>query len=125
MQFGEDVKRAPPRLRTPEPLRDVADLDVLAYAQTAEQAHGLKSPHHAGVWKAVAGQPGAVALADDDRAGERPLKAGQDIDQCGLAGAVRADQAEDLAAFEPDTDFVDRDQTAEPDGHTLRQKGHG
>ena len=73
----------------------------------------------------MARQPGAIAFADHDRAGERPLEAGEDIDQRGLAGAVRADQAEDLAAVEPDTDLVDRHETAEPDGHTLRLKGHG
>ena len=69
LELGEDIERAPPRLRTPEPLRHVADLDVLAHAQSAEQAHRLKGPHHAGVRKAVARQPGAVAFADDDGAG--------------------------------------------------------
>ena len=75
--------------------------------------------------KAMARQPGTIAFANDDRAGQRPLEAGEDVDQRRLAGAVRADQAEDLAAVEPDTDLIDRQEAAEPDGHTLRLKGHG
>src|SRR5580658_60632 len=125
LEVAENFQRAMPRLRASEALRDVADLDVLADTQTTEQAHGLKGPHYAGMWKAVARQSGTVAVADDDRAGERPLEAGEDVDQCGLASAVWANQADDLAAFEPNTDIVDRHEAAEPDGHTLRLKGHG
>ena len=73
----------------------------------------------------MARQARTVAFADDDGACQRPLEAGEDVDQRRLAGAVRADQSENLAAFEPDTDFIDCDETAKPDGHTLRLEGHG
>ena len=124
-QVAEDIGRTLPRLGASEPLRDIADLDVLADGQPAEQAHGLEGPHHAGTGKAVARQTGAVAFADHDRAGERPLESGQHVDQGRLAGAVRADQSEDLAALEPDTDLIDGNQAAEPDAHRLRRKVHG
>src|ERR1700677_4992566 len=125
LEVAENFQRAMPRLRAPEALRDVADLDVLADAQATEQAHGLNGPHDAGMWKAVARQPGTVAVAHNDGAGERPLKTGENVDQGRLSGTVRADQSQDLAAFEPNTDLIDRYKATEPDGHTLRPKGHG
>ena len=98
-QFVEDFAGAPSRLGAAETLPDDSDLDVLAHGQPAEQPHRLKRPHDAGARKAVAGQSGAVAFADDDGAGERPLESREHVDQCGLAGAVRADQAENFAAL--------------------------
>ena len=73
----------------------------------------------------MARQPGTIAFADDDRAGQRPLEAGEHVDQRRLAGAVRADQAEDLAALSRMLTSSTATQAAEPDGHTLRLKGHG
>ena len=51
-------------------------------------------------------QAGTVGAADGDPAGMRPLEAGEDIDEGGLAGAVRPDQAEHLAAVQSERDMM-------------------
>ena len=70
----------------------------------------------------MARQAPAITLADDDGAGLRPLKSGQHVDQRGLAGAVRPDQAEDFAALQGDADLIDGDEAAEPDADRLRRQ---
>ena len=40
---------------------------------------------------------GDIEVAQADRAGRRRQKSGDDVEECRLAGAVRADHAEDLA----------------------------
>ncbi len=125
LQFAEGFQSAPSRRGAPEPLRHVAGLDVLAHGQAAKQANGLKCPHgYSGARKAVARQTGAIAFADRDRAGERPLESGEDIDEGRLAGAVRPDEPENFAAIEPNADLVNRYEPAKPDTHLLRGKVH-
>jgi hypothetical protein len=43
--------------------------------------------------------------------------AGDDVDQGGLAGAVRSDETDDLARREIEADVVQRDEAAEALGH--------
>src|ERR1700733_1003008 len=123
-EFAENLRPAPARFCASETPADIADLHVLADRQAAKQPHRLERPHHAGMRKAVAGKPGAIALADKNAAGERPLKTGKDIDQRGLAGAVRTDEAEDLAPLQRHTDVIYRDEAAEADGYATRLKLH-
>ena len=60
-------RRASPR---PSPCADIADLDILAHGEPAKQPHRLEGAHDAGAGKAVTRQARAIALADDDRAGD-------------------------------------------------------
>ncbi len=46
--------------------------------------------------------------------------AGEQIEEGGLAGAVRADDARDLKLAQREIDVIDRDQRAETLGHRLR-----
>ena len=123
-QFDKHIARPSSRFGTAEALPDIADLYVLTDAHAAEQSHRLKCSNDAGAWKAVTWQPGTIAVPDHDCAGERALKSGKDVDECGLAGAVRPNKSENFAALEPDADLVDSNKTAEPDAHRLRRKVH-
>ena len=123
-ELAENLRCAPARFRAPSALADITDLDVLTDCQAAKQAHRLKGPHHAGMGKAVTGKPRAIALADENAAGEWPLKTGKHIDQRGLARAVWTDEAEDLAPPQRHADVVYRDEAAETDGDATRLKLH-
>ena len=57
-----------------------------------------------------------LLAVDVDLAGIGPVGAGQDLDQGRLAGAVMAEQADDLAGMEIDRHVVDRLDAAEGDG---------
>src|ERR1700683_999756 len=103
-ELAEYSRGAPARFRASNALADITDLHVLADRQAAKQPHRLEGPHDAGMRKAVAGKPRALANTHKKAAGERPLKAGKHISQRGLAGAVRTDEAEDLAALQRHAD---------------------
>jgi hypothetical protein len=74
----------------------------------------LERPRHAAPGDLV------LLLADDrlavepDRSARRPVHAGHRVEAGGLAGAVRADQTEDLAPAQREADVVEGDHTAEP-----------
>ena len=59
-------------------------------------------------------------LGEADRAGRRRMDAGQDIEECRLARAVRADDADDLARLDIEVDGLQRMQAAE----ILAQSAH-
>src|ERR1700719_1453549 len=58
-------------------------------------------------------QPRDVLAAEDDGGRLGPERAGNAVDQRGLAGAIRADQAEALAGLDIDADIVERGEAAE------------
>ena len=58
-------------------------------------------------------EPGDVAPVEDDLARRRRVGAGEHVEERRLAGAVRADQARDRAAREPEVDVGDGDEAAE------------
>src|ERR1700722_636810 len=123
-ELAENLRRATARFCASSALADISDLHVFADRQAAKQPHRLERPHDAGMRKAVAGQSSAIALARKKTAGQGPLKAGKDIDQRGFAGAVRTDEAEDLAALERHADVIHGDEAAETDGYAARLKRH-
>ena len=67
------------------------------------------------------------ALAvEDDLALVRLVEPRDQVEERRLAGAVRADQADDLALAHVERDVVDRDDPAEPPRHVLdREQRHG
>ena len=74
-----------------------------------EEPHALERAREAARGRAGAAlQPVTSTPSSIDRAGGRLLEAGERVDERRLAGAVRADQAEDLALRELEVDAVDR-----------------
>ena len=116
-QLVEDFGRPAPRLGAAEPLRHVADLDVLADRQPAKSRTAWKVRTTPARGEAVARQAACSRVSPTAIAPTvRPLEAGEDIDQRRLAGAVRSDQAEHLAALQSvSVDLIDGDEAAEAD----------
>ena len=69
-------------------------------------------------------QPGDVGAFEEDRPAVRPKGAGDQVEQRGLAGAVRPDQADDLARFDLQIDDPDRRQSAERTRHLPQLEQH-
>src|SRR6202043_2872424 len=63
----------------------------------------------------------ALAL-HQDVAGARLVEPGEAVEQRGLAGAVRADQAEDLALMHVERHAIQRDDAAEHDADVANRK---
>ena len=67
-----------------------------------------------------------VLVTEGDAARVDGVVAGDEIEQRGLAAAVRADQAVDLAGLDVERHVVNGDDTAEPAGDGVSaQRGHG
>ena len=74
---------------------------------------------------ASGGRRGDVLAREDDAPGIRRLEAGNQVEQRGLARAVRADHRGDAAVGDLEIDGIDGDQPAEPPRHVLqRQQRH-
>src|SRR5450756_302632 len=85
---------------------DVADPDVLA---RRELVLGVVLEDHAHLAAQVAGRELAqVDAVDRDRPGLRAVEPAEELHECGLAGAVRAHQRDDLAGFDVQRDSVNR-----------------
>src|SRR5690606_36597835 len=72
-----------------------------------------EGPHQAALDALLRRQMRDVGIAEPDAAGIRTQHAGHQIDQRGLAGAVRADQRVALALREGDRDVARDDERAE------------
>jgi len=68
----------------------------------------------------VRGHPRDVAAVEEDAALVRGVEARDDIEEGGLARAVRADDADDLARGGAQRDFTDRGQSAEALGDGVK-----
>ena len=93
---GEERGGRPPVARAgpaPEPARREAEGDVVDHRERAEQARGLVGARDAGAGDHVSRSPGEIAFAQPDRPGARAVEARDHVEQCGLAGPVRADHA--------------------------------
>ena len=75
---------------------------------------------------AVGAQAGDVVAVEEDAAGVERLEAGDQVEQRGLAGAVRADDAEDLALVHVEGDVGVGGKAAVALGHALdvEQQAH-
>ena len=74
-----------------------ADDDVLGDGQIRERLELLEGARDAEAADAIGPQAGDVAAVEEDAACVERLEAGDQIEQRGLAGAVRPDDADDLA----------------------------
>src|SRR5215204_4376031 len=78
----------------------------------------LERPRQAVPPSAAGAPPSDVPTLQLDHAGRRPVEPAQDVDEGRLAGAVRADQPDDLAAAELERHFSER-------MHALERPRHG
>ena len=75
--------------------------DVLQHRHLRERLHDLEGAREPEPRDLVGPHPGDVAAVEEHASGGRRMHAGDQIDQGGLAGAIRSDQAEDLAFLRP------------------------
>ena len=90
-----------------------ADAHVVEHRQVAEQREVLEGAADADVGDAVRRPAQDAAALEQDVAGARRVEPAEAVEQRRLAGAVRADQAEDLALPHVERDVVERDDAAE------------
>jgi hypothetical protein len=95
------------------------DPDVLAHGEVAEEADVLECPGDAEAGARVGRERGDRAPAETHLAGRRPVEPRDDVEDGGLASAVRADDREDLAGAHRQRDARDGADAAEPDGEVL------
>ena len=79
-------------------------LDVVGAIHAVEHAHELEGAREAEAGDLVRRHPGDVAPVEADDAGIRRQRAGDQIQRGGLAGAVGAEQADDLAGVDRQID---------------------
>ena len=89
-----------------------AEADVVEHAQLMKKGGALKGPDEPKLGQR-AGFPARNVLAkiDDPAAGGR-IEAADDVEGCGLAGTVRADQAVNRARVHVEAEIVDGDDAA-------------
>ena len=90
-----------------------ADEDVLERRHLLEQPDVLERPPDAALGRRVGRHAGDVLVLEDDRARRRLVDARDHVEERRLAGAVRADQADDRAPLDREVDVVDGDEAAE------------
>src|SRR5205085_7447467 len=76
------------------------DLDVLPYGEPAEEPRVLERAGEPRAPAPMRRPPRDVPALELDRSGARIVEAGQQVDERGLAGAVRPDQPDDLVPAE-------------------------
>src|SRR6185436_14797883 len=100
--------------------RVAADHDVFERGKVHEQADVLERAADAGGRDLVRLQAGETALVELEVAAVGRVDAGENIEQRGLAGAVRADQAVDLALADGEGHVAQRLHAAEALGDAIR-----
>ena len=113
--LGDELGPAqgPPQ-RKPRARGDAAgDEEVVEHARRREDLRHLEGARDAGDDDVARRQRGDVAPLELDRAAGRREIAGDEIDEGGLAGAVRADDADHLARCDLDLDIARGDDRAE------------
>src|SRR5208282_3091708 len=89
------------------------DAYVLEHGQFGEDFGDLEGARHAERDALGHRESGHVLAVEHDRAGSRREKSRDQIEEGGLAGAVRADDRPQLALFHLERDLAHRDQAAE------------
>ena len=102
-----------------------ADEHVLEHGHRAEQLDVLERARDPAPDDPVRRRAQQALAVEDDLALVRLVQPRDQVEERRLAGAVRADQADDLALADVERDVVDRDDPAEPPRHVLdREQGH-
>ena len=107
----------------PQPLATVqvhAEEDVLQRRHVLEERGELEGAHQPALDDLMRLKPVMSSPPKTDGAGRRPQEAGQQIEAGRLAGAVRADEADDLALVDGEVDVVDGGESAEVLGEVTR-----
>src|SRR6185369_8566173 len=89
-------------------------------AQVVESGGELKGAHQPARYALLRREAGDVLAAIKNAAFLRRVEAGEQIEEGGLTGAVRADNAGDFIFAQRIGHVVDRDHRAEPLGDVLR-----
>ena len=101
-----------------------AERDVLEHRHAGDHLHVLEGARHAALRDLARGQAVDALAAQRHLAARGRQHAGDEVEGGRLAGAVRADQAEDLAGAHLEADVVDRHQAAELLAHRLHVEHH-
>ena len=110
---GDRVGRQLPRLGI-GPGADIgADHDIVRDRHAQERAHDLEGAADAGLAELVRLAAGHVAAVEQNFAGAGPQESVEQVEQRGLAGAVGADDAEDLVSPQLEADILHGLQSAE------------
>src|SRR5262249_60014210 len=113
----EDPVRERPRLRRrarrAAAAEHRADGDIVAHRQLLERLDDLERPRDAHAADLVAGRARDVAPLEEDPARRRLVEPGDAVHERRLAGAVRPDDADDLATLHGEVDLAAGDQPAE------------
>ena len=99
-----------------------ADPDVVEHGEIGKQSdvlEGAADPDFGDPVRRPVQDTGAV---HQNIAGARLVEAAEAIEQCGLAGAVRSDQAEDLALLHVERNTVQRNDAAEHDADVANRE---
>ena len=105
----------------------IADHDVVEDRERQTETRALEGARHAGLIDRSSGRIGHVSAVEDDAPGVRAIDAGDDVEKRGLAGTVRADQAENFVRSDGEVEPVERQHAAEVLGQTVhfKQRAHG
>src|SRR5579883_2375069 len=90
-----------------------ADTDIVEHRHGAKQRQVLKRAADADRRHAVGRQGENAAPVEDDVAFPRRVETAEAVEQRGLAGPIRPDQAEQLAGADREGDAVERNDAAE------------
>src|SRR5438552_17757994 len=99
-----------------------ADQDVLHHAEIAEDTAKLKRAREAIARDLLRRIAGDGLPVQTDLPGIRPVEPGNQIEQGGLAGAVRADDADQIAFGEVEIDAVDGGKPAKTPRQSAERK---
>src|SRR4030095_5822529 len=91
---------------------ETAHPDIIERGEPGERPHELERPRDAAGAHAMGQEPRDVLAGEADVAAVRAQGAGDQVEQGGLAGAVRPHDAEQLAGLEGEADVVDREDAA-------------
>jgi hypothetical protein len=107
------------RPRVPALAEEPGEHHVIQEREPAERARDLERAANAEIDDAIWRLPGDLAPLEPDRAGIGRERAGEHVEDRALAGAVGADQADDLALLDSERHAVDGGEAAEALGEAL------
>ena len=101
-----------------------ADHDVLEHAHAEENLQVLERARQAAARELFRRKRGHLLPGKANAAGSGQVQAGDEIEQRGLAGAVRTDDREDETGRHRQAHVIDRTHAAEGDRQVLGNKNH-
>src|SRR5579872_6720237 len=99
-----------------------ADQDIVHHAEIAEHTAKLEGARNGLSGEVLRRKTGDGVSVEMYLAGVGPVETGHEIEQRCLAGAVRPDDADELASREIEIDRIDGGQPAKPAGQAAQRK---